>query len=360
MFYRCIDRLLYNWEALKVFFKQEKEACIKAPPKKPKDTCTKSDSKTSEAASQQKDPSSAGYREESYAEKKVNSIYKFVSSPTNKLFVIFLSYTVKMFDEVLLGLQSEEPKIHLMRRMLHKLIRNILKRFVKPSAMISKSVDEVSYKLSYNVKANSDLIIGEDATKFIADKDQNCLKPRRIEEFFEGVVTYFQTLCDYLMVKLPLNDPLLAAAEVVDVELQSSSKLSDIHFFMDRYPCLISTTKDIILEQFSEYQFTDISSCKSDRIDLTWSNIGNMKDLDGSFKFKELSLFMLGILTIPHSSAHCERIFSCVRKNRTEQRSCLGDDTLEALLVIKSTESVDLSNKTLDHIKGSYYRSLTQ
>ena len=69
---------------------------------------------------------------------------------------------------------------------------------------------------------------------------------------------------------------------------------------------------------------------------------------------------MLGILTIPHSSAHCERIFSCVRKNRTEQRSCLGDDTLEALLVIKSTESVDLSNKTLDHIKGSYYRSLTQ
>lgn len=139
------------------------------------------------------------------------------------------------------------------------------------------------------------------------------------------------------MVKLPSNDPLLAAAEVVEVELQSSSKLSDINYFMDIYPRLISTTKDIILEQFSEYQFTDISSCKSDRIDLTWSNIGNMKDLCGSVKFKELSLLMFGILTIPHSSAHCDRIFSCVRKNRTEKRSCLGDDSLEVLLVIKST-----------------------
>ena len=96
---------------------------------------------------------------------------------------------------------------------------------------------------------------------------------------------------------------------------------------------------------------TDISSCKSDRIDLTWSNIGNMKDLCGSVKFKEVSLLMLGILTIPHSSAHCERIFSCVRKNRTEQRSCLGDDSLEALLVIKSTVCWFIKQNTWSHQK---------
>ena len=75
-------------------------------------------------------------------------------------------------------------KIQVIRRMFHKLIRNILKRFVKPSAIISKSVDEVSYILSYNVKANSKFI-GEDASKCIANKDHNCLKPRRIKEFFK-------------------------------------------------------------------------------------------------------------------------------------------------------------------------------
>ena len=77
------------------------------------------------------------------------------------------------------SLRKPMAKIHVMRRMLNKLIRNILKRFVKSSAMIFKSVYEVSYILSYNVKANSKLI-GEDASKFITNKYQNCLKPRRI------------------------------------------------------------------------------------------------------------------------------------------------------------------------------------
>ena len=40
---------------------------------------------------------------------------------------------------------------------------------------------------------------------------------------------------------------------------------------------------------------------------------------NGSFIFKELSQLMLSILTIPQSSAHCERVFSTVRKNRTEK-----------------------------------------
>lgn len=52
--------------------------------------------------------------------------------------------------------------------------------------------------------------------------------------------------------------------------------------------------------------------------------------------YAELSLVMRGILTIPHSSAHCERVFSCVLKNRTPQRASLADTTLESLLVLKS------------------------
>ncbi|MRA94265.1 hypothetical protein GH868_30560 [Bacillus thuringiensis] len=47
-----------------------------------------------------------------------------------------------------------------------------------------------------------------------------------------------------------------------------------------------------------------------------------------------LSSVMLGILTIPHSSAHYECVFSCVRQNKTDTRNALGDDTLESLFVL--------------------------
>jgi hypothetical protein len=111
---------------------------------------------------------------------------------------------------------------------------------------------------------------------------------------------------------------LLIAAEVADVDLQTSSKVSDVDFFVDRFPCLLppGASKDTIIEQFTDYQSTNVTACVSDSMDKTWWAIGVTKDTDGTQKLKELSLFMCGILTIPHSSAHCERIFSCVRKTR--------------------------------------------
>jgi hypothetical protein len=75
---------------------------------------------------------------------------------------------------------------------------------------------------------------------------------------------------------------------------------------------------------------------------------------------------MCGILCIPHSKAHCERVFSVVRKNRTDQMASLGEKTVESLLVLKLRPghpcgaSRQHSNKTLDKLKGAYYRQLKQ
>jgi hypothetical protein len=187
---RCIERLLYNWSALKTYFKEEKESQCKGK-------VSSSKKGKEEKKGGEKSMKDTLDQEPSYAQKKVESIYKFVSSPTNKLYVLFLHYTVKIFDEVLLGLQSEQPKIHVLRRMLHKLLRNIMVRFVKPSALISKAVDQVNYKLSYNIKTNNELVIGEECQKFIADQEKNHLRQERISEFYKNVVLYFQTLCDY-------------------------------------------------------------------------------------------------------------------------------------------------------------------
>jgi len=45
---------------------------------------------------------------------------------------------------------------------------------------------------------------------------------------------------------------------------------------------------------------------------------------------------MMNIIVIAHSSARCERVFSIVRKNKTDFRDSLGRDTLEALVVAKA------------------------
>jgi len=55
----------------------------------------------------------------------------------------------------------------------------------------------------------------------------------------------------------------------------------------------------------------------------------------GNLRFAKLAQIMLALLTIPHSNAACERVFSQVRKNKTAQRDSLSASTLNSLLVLK-------------------------
>ena len=101
---------------------------------------------------------------------------------------------------------------------------------------------------------------------------------------------------------------------------------------------------------------------KKDRVDEMWVAIGRIRDAAEEPRFRNLTQVVLGILTIPHSNSSCERVFSIVRKNHTVQRSELGPETLDAILVVKSipgnayerTYSVD----KLAKLKSAYHKSL--
>ena len=170
---RCLERLLKNWDPLKAFFKAEETAPGKT-------------------AVEQKN--------------RVGRIVTFLKSPTNRLYCIFLLYTIGVFDEVLLSFQSDAPKVHCLRRSLHNLLLKIMMRFVKPTAIKQHGhteMDAVQYKLAYDQKMNADLMIGAEARKFISERESNGLRQVRIDEFFSSVRTYFVAVCDYLIAKLP-------------------------------------------------------------------------------------------------------------------------------------------------------------
>ena len=112
----CLECLLGNWTALKDYFKTQKS----------------SSSSTSSAAA-----SSSNSLE------KADRISSFFHSPMSKLYCYFLKYAHKSFENVLLDLQSDEPEVHVLRRKLLALIRDLLVRFCKPCALTMKPVLEV-------------------------------------------------------------------------------------------------------------------------------------------------------------------------------------------------------------------------
>lgn len=79
------------------------------------------------------------------------------------------------------------------------------------------------------------------------------------------------------------------------------------------------------------------------RIDTQWHLIGQLEDS----KYKKLFTFKLLILTIPHSNAECERIFSFVTKIATQFRASLSNDWLVGCLIYwrKCSERLTAPNR---------------
>lgn len=219
-------------------------------------------------------------------------------------------------------------------------------------------------------KSDEALIIGEDAMQMLEDQEGNRLRKERVKEFYSNVREYFQDVCDYLIKKLPLQETLLSDVQIIDPAKQMDLDASSLLRLLKRFPALLppDASRNTLMEEFARYQMADIDKYRYkpstqkgekslERVDRVWALIVEKEELP------VLGKVVTGIMTIPHSSAACERVFSCVRKIDTDQRD-VGEDVLEALLVIKSrpaglTNTVDSYTKEeMGQMKSAYYNSL--
>ena len=72
------------------------------------------------------------------------------------------------------------------------------------------------------------------------------------------------------------------------------------------------------------------------RMDHTWKNIGHKIDHNGELPFRDVFDVMLAFLRSHIAMLTVREYFLVSRRTKTDVRNSLGDDTLEALLVVKS------------------------
>lgn len=67
--------------------------------------------------------------------------------------------------------------------------------------------------------------------------------------------------------------------------------------------------------------------------DKFWSKLYNYKH-DEIVPYKELAKFFLSVLSLPHSNADCERMFSKINRTKTSSRNRMITDTVSASLMV--------------------------
>ena len=158
-----------------------------------------------------------------------------------------------------------------------------------------------------------------------------------LDNVFDGARAFFSRVYEYCVKWLPLEDPLLKHCQFVDFEKRRNSSfdcvLRTIEHFSTIHAKLIEQPEllDTLEEEFLEYQalmndditqsiwnetlIQDTSQTEHHRMDMVWGNLRQ--------RFPLLSEVALSILVIPHSNDADERVFSIIRKNKTEFRSRL-------------------------------------
>ncbi|KAH8008694.1 hypothetical protein HPB51_001580 [Rhipicephalus microplus] len=103
----------------------------------------------------------------------------------------------------------------------------------------------------------------------------------------------------------------------------------------------VNSALDDIQAEFTRLQLEELPAevPKEQQIDEQWRAVSGLREVNGSFKYARLSKFMLGVLTLPHSNAECERVFSKVKKAHTQFRASMSKKTVEQLLVARCAQS---------------------
>jgi len=268
-----------------------------------------------------------------------------LTSQQTKAFCLFVVNVIPLFDEANIKLQAEYPLVHKLRRVLLALFRNLLIKFVKPAHINAVSnILDVDFRDVESQRSDTELVIGTETQEVASG-----LNIDESRAFYASVRAYFVKGCDYILLKFPFDQEFLKHAEVADISLKESAVFASLKYFIQKFPVLLENHEtglkipgDKLQEQFATYQVTALSAdvCNTFRADEQWHKIGLLKDECGYLCFDILAKVMLGILSIPHSNASCERMFSLVNKNKSQSRSSMNDKTLCSLITTK----VDANN----------------
>ena len=266
-----------------------------------------------------------------FASSKVKNVVNMMTNPNVKLYSLFLSETIPIFEDANIILQKDEPCIHRLHRVMCNQLRELLIRFVKPAVVMAQSKTyEVDFRTAENQKTDDELYIGHKARTFLSEYYCD------VKEFYQSVRKYYVAACDYMKKAYPFKEKILINAEILDVTKRATTALHQWLFFAQRFPQSLSANEKESLEQeFCRFQVEEFSDdiIQAERVDQAWHFISKIiSPATGLPKYPTMSKIARLIVVMYHSNADCERIFSLVNKNKTEFRSLLSTNMLGNLM----------------------------
>lgn len=296
---------------------------------------------------------------EDFADSRFKRLHEAFKNPLTEITLLFHQASIPIFNRFNKLMQSDEPVIHILLDSINRLAKTLATRIIKPEVIRDTPILQLDLSNTDIYKPKNSIHLGGltkmKLSKLLNDGD---ISKEKHDAFFDAAQAYFRTALSYIIKKFPLSNDVIFNASWIDVSNRIDAKWDSVEFFFRKFEAVLNGVSiDDLFDEFSDYQTMTDEAIGKDafkeakvvdgeeddkevfhyRIDILWWHLSNML-LQGtsSRRFPNLSKVAEVVLVLPHSNAGEERLFSIVRKNKTEARASLKlDGTLSNLLAMK-------------------------
>lgn len=223
--------------------------------------------------------------------------------------------------------QSEDVLVTDLYNSMLKLIRTVMAFYVPVSTI--KAADNIS-EIEHTDRSlqchDIDVNCGTTARALITALEDT-VPASEIANFFSQVRDALEAGVTKMVKVFPLASKTLQLAPIAVPGNKDQYTLPQVQSLASAFSISDPTVLDKIGQEWLEFQLEDIEVTKS--VGEFWC------DSKTGAAYPNLANLMRVLLSIPHSNASCERVFSMLKKIATEQRTHLAHDTINALLRLK-------------------------
>lgn len=248
-----------------------------------------------------------------------------------KLYFQFLEFILPLFHDLNKEMQSEHPKLYLLHCAVSKIFSTILECYLIREYVSQTALSQIDPADATNFVPIKDMYLGVNV--------QFALQPGH--SFPDADVLSFYTYCQLFFIeaaqqiqkRFDFNNEILQKMSFLDPKIAMNKSIASIAPLAIMFPNLIASNAIQNLDREwrilpnENLQLSNKLSCEE-----FWFTVGEITHADGTLAFPNLASFSLSLLSLPHSSAAVERVFSEINNMKTKQRNRLSTKTLNGLL----------------------------
>ncbi|XP_076049531.1 protein FAM200B-like [Oratosquilla oratoria] len=275
-----------------------------------------------------------------------DTISDSLRNPFIKLYYCFLDWILPKFTNFNKYFQSDKPVITVLHEKVSALFKEIILSFMEREYVMKTELCLIDPNRKDKHLSDTEIYLG---VKVLQELQVSRVTARKYElkEFFQRCREFMSVACCEIKKKYDFSDNVISKLNCLTPTNALSSNfrksVPSLVPLVTALPLLVPPEDSSLLQRLDDQWRIlplegDNSALNTEDIDKFWTTLSKDKP-----NLTDLSQFALSVLSLPHSNAECERVFSKINLFKTKARNRLKTATVNGALLatecMKSTGS---------------------